>query len=106
MSTPSKSASQKVESPIDLLSSGLLQEFTSLRDLEVQLEEIVSHQQGLNLNYIAIQSWLSIPYLPGLIDVIVNLNSNYMQSEEIMEVQLMVGDWFNVRMSLTFLISL
>lgn len=58
LSTPSKSSSQphstsqQVESPIDLLSNGLLQEFTSLRDLEVQLEEIVSNQQGLKYNFV------------------------------------------------------
>lgn len=73
LSTPSKSTttSQQRESPIDLLSMGLLQEFTSLSELEVQLEQIMSSQQGLT-------------------DIIVNLNANYMQSEEIMEVQLMV----------------
>lgn len=80
LSTPSKSTSNShsisQQNPIDLLSNGLLQEFTSLGDLEVQLEQIVMNQKGL-------------------IDVIVNLNTNYMQSEEIMEVQLMVNFNFN-----------
>lgn len=57
-------------SPIDQLSFGLLKEFTSLRDLEAQLEQIVSHQKNL-------------------IESFINMNL-ILHSEEFMEVQLMV----------------
>jgi hypothetical protein len=60
-----------MDSPVDLLSTGILTQFTSLNDLEVQLEQITKNQESL-------------------IECISGMNGDLMQSEEIMEVQLMV----------------
>lgn len=67
-STPSKSLTKN---PIDLLATGLLQEFTSLKEMKVQLAEIENNQKNLLEN-------------------IVQLNENFTQNEDIQEVQLMV----------------
>lgn len=70
--SPAKT-SKSSDTPVDTLSMGLLSQFTSLKDLEVQLEQITANQENL------IQCMLS-------------MNGSVMQSEEMMEVQLMVSE--------------
>lgn len=70
--SPSKD-SKSPESPVDKLSMGILTQFSSLKDLEVQLEQITANQENLIQN-------------------IAGMNVDLMHSEEIMEVQLMVSE--------------
>lgn len=70
--SPSKS-SKLAESPDELLSNGLLSQFTSIKELELQLEQITVNQESL-------------------IQTILGMNGNLLQNEEMMEVQLMVRE--------------
>lgn len=70
-SSPSKTAKSS-SSPVESLSTGLLSQFVSLKDLEVHLEQITANQESL-------------------IESILSLNGNLGQNEEFMEVQLMVS---------------
>lgn len=67
----SKSQQRQQIPAIDALSTGLLREFTGLRDLELQLEQIIGNQQSL-------------------LDNISSMNEYFTKSEEYLEVQLMV----------------
>lgn len=72
MTSQIKQQQQQQTAAINQLSTGLLREFTSLRDLEVHLEQIVSNQQKLIQN-------------------IMTLGEFYTNNGDYMEVQLMVS---------------
>lgn len=71
ISTPKDAKTSLKHEPIEALSVGLLSQFTSLKDLETQLEQIICYQKTL-------------------IENIVMMNCYYTQNEELQEVQLMV----------------
>lgn len=62
----------KPTSPIEALSTGLLNGFTDVRNLEQQLEQIIANQSSL-------------------LECVATLNDFYTQNEDYMEVQLMVS---------------